>query len=238
MKIRCVIVDDEQLARQLLNSYVDKLPQLEVVAQCKNAMEVLEVIQNEHIDLLFLDIQMPDLTGLDLVKTMRNPPAIIFTTAYKEHALEGFELNAVDYMLKPVSFDRFVKGVNKAIELLELRNGHTVDEPKEIEKPTPQPEFITLKADHRIYKVKLDDILYIEGLREYVSFFTTKQKIITLESLKRLEEVLPSHFLRVHKSYIVNRNKVESLYGNQLEIDGKHIPIGKSYKEEVVKKVF
>lgn len=232
MKIKCVIADDEQLARQLLKSYVDKLPQLELVAMCKNAVEVLSVLQQNSVDLLLLDIQMPDLTGIDLLKTVQYPPKVIFTTAYKEYALEGFELNVVDYMLKPIAFDRFVRGINKVQEQLTPKTIVPKPEP-EVEK-SPSKNYISVKADHKIYKLNFSDIIYIEGMREYVAFHTSDNKILTLESLKNLEQTLPNQFMRVHKSFIVNKEKIQSLSGNQIEVNGNSIPVGKSYKKEVL----
>ena len=233
MKIKCIIADDEQLARQLLKGYVEKLPHLELVAECKNAVEVLSVLQDQPVDLMLLDIQMPDLTGIDLLKAVQNPPMVIFTTAYKEYALEGYELNVVDYMLKPISFDRFIRGVNKAQDLVKLKNGGIAQKSEPVQESSRQ--YISVKADHKLYKIDCQDILYIEGMREYVAINTKDKKIMTLESLKKLEEILPSEaFIRVHKSFIVNKNQIQSLNGNQLELKDKMIPVGKSYKREVL----
>jgi len=227
-------VDDEQLARTLLKQYVDKSPQLELVAECKSPLEAMEFLRNTKIDLMFLDIQMPDLLGTEMLKVIPNKPLVIFTTAYKEYALEGFELDVVDYMLKPISFERFIQGVNKVEKRILSQNT-----PTETPAISNKKDYITLKSEHKIYKVKHDDILYIQGLKEYVTFFTTDQKIITLESLKKLENLLPSDkFLRVHKSYIINKDKVSALSGNELEITKVKIPIGKTYKEVVLEKVF
>jgi len=235
--IKCLIVDDEQLARNLLEGYVDKTPQLELVASLKNPVEAAAVIQREQIDLLFLDIQMPDLMGTDLLKSLPKKPATIFTTAYKDYALEGYELDVVDYLLKPIPFDRFLKAVNKAVNGIEQIRGGNTASPEAA--PDPTSEYVSLKADHRIYKVRLADILYIEGLKEYVTYYTTEGKIIVLQSLKHLEVSLPSQkFMRVHKSYIINKDRVKSLYGNQLEIGEKKIPIGQSYKEQVLQSLF
>lgn len=238
MEIKCIIVDDEQLARNLLESYVKKVPQLTLVRSCKNSMEAIECLQNEDIDLMFLDIQMPDLTGVELLQTLAEKPVVIFTTAYKEYALEGYQLDVIDYMLKPISFERFVQGVNKATEQIKLKTfTHKKEEKEPATKPTK--DYITLKADYKVYKVKYDDILYIEGLKEYVTFYTENQKTVVLESLKHLEDILPSQkFMRVHKSYIINKDKVTSLYGNQVEIVDKYIPVGKTYIDEVKKVLF
>ncbi|MBN2173931.1 MAG: response regulator transcription factor [Bacteroidales bacterium] len=238
MLIKCVIADDEQYARKLLADYVTRVPGLELAGQCKNAMDVIKTLHNQPVDLLFLDIQMPDMTGVELLKTLSSKPVVIFTTAYKEYAIEGYELDVIDYMLKPISFERFMQGVNKAVDFIRMKKNqkdpHILSIPSE-----PVSETINLKADYKIYRVKLDDILYIEGLKEYVSVFTIIKRYIVLESLKRLEEILPAgRFMRVHKSYIVNIKKINALYGNTIEMGDKEIPIGKLYAEEVKKKLF
>jgi len=238
MKINCIIVDDEQYARKLLAGYIEKLPNMELVKQCKNSIEAMQALQENEIELMYLDIQMPDLTGVEFLKTLKSKPVVIFTTAYQEYALEGYELDVIDYMLKPISFERFVQGVNKAMDFIKLKNRQT-----HIPPSTPQEkltkDFINLKADYKIYKVKHNDILFVEGLKEYVTFYTKAKKYIVLESLKNLEEKLPSvQFMRVHKSYIVNIEKIDSLYGNIIEIGDKEIPIGKSYADEVKRILF
>ncbi|MEN8120547.1 MAG: LytTR family DNA-binding domain-containing protein [Bacteroidota bacterium] len=238
MVINCLVVDDEQLARGLLESYIAKIPYLELKKSCKSALEAMECLQKSNIDLMFLDIQMPDLTGIEFIQTLNKKPLVIFTTAYKEYALDGYTLDVIDYMLKPISFERFLQGTNKALEQIKLLA--TATAPKVIQDNRKQSEdFIQLKSNHKIYKVKHKDILYIEGLKEYVTFYTIEKKIVVLESLKKLEETLPKNlFIRIHKSYIVNTDKVESLYGSQLEINDKYIPIGKIYFEKVKKALF
>lgn len=238
MEINCIIVDDEQYARKLLAGYIEKIPNLKLVKQCRNSFEAMEALQDSKIDLMFLDIQMPDLTGVEFLKTLKHKPTVIFTTAYQEYALEGYELDVIDYMLKPISFERFIQGVNKAFEIVKLKNnqdqGLQKNNVPKVEKQTP--DFIYLKADYKSYKVKYTDILYIEGLKEYVTYYTKERKYIVLESLKKLEETLPpNQFKRVHKSYIVNTNNITSFYGNIIEIGDQEIPIGKSYAEEVKK---
>ena len=234
MEIKCLIVDDEQLARKLLQEYIAKMPNLELAGQCKNPLEAMEVLGKTPVDLMFLDIQMPELTGVEFLKTMQKRPVVIFTTAYSEYALEGYELDIVDYLVKPFSFERFVKAINKASEYIQLKS-----RPQAVNAPEASQEFISVHADHKIYKLKLDDIEYIEGLKEYVSYFTKDKRIIALESLKYLEATLPhDRFIRVHKSYIVPINKIKSLDGNQVEIGQKMIPVGRSYKDEVMRVVF
>lgn len=232
MKINCIIVDDEQLARVLIEDFVSKVGFLNFVGSFKNPLDALAHMKKEVVDLVFLDIQMPDLTGIDLVKSMSKAPQIIFTTAYPEYALDGFELNVTDYLLKPFSFNRFLQAVNKVADL------HQRLSPKGT--VTVPDQQITIHADHKIYKILLKDILYIEGLKEYVSYYTKNgQRIIALQSLKSLEMSLGNAgFIRVHRSYIVPIGKIETLEGNQLRIGEKLIPVGRSYKDQLLKRVF
>lgn len=230
--MKCIIIDDEQLARNLVESYVKKVPFLELVGCYKNGIEALAPLENESIDLVITDIQMPDLLGTELIKSLSQKPLVIFTTAYQEYALEGFELEAVDYLLKPFSFDRFLKSVQKAKELFELRNINT-------EKPHFKTNYLTVKADHKLYKILYTDIKYIEGMREYVSFHISTGRITALMSLKSLEDQLPSdQFMRCHKSFIVNKNIVTALESGNLLIGDKSIPIGQSYKDRVIEEIF
>ena len=230
MKIKCIVIDDEFLARKLLDDYISKLPYLDLIAKCSGALEAMDVLQNESIDLMFLDIQMPDLTGIDFLKSLKSKPVVIFTTAYPDYALDGYALDVIDYLLKPISFERFVQAVNKATEQIKLMKGQNNDGTN---------GFITLKSEHRIHKVDYDNILYIEGLKEYVIFHLKQGKrIITLEALKNLEKLLPGNFMRIHRSYIINKNEVRSLYGNMVEIGDQKIDIGKTFKEKVITQLF
>lgn len=235
MNYTCLIVDDEQLARKLLQEFVSKVPALELKGMCKNPLEAMEIMNTQAIDILLLDIQMPELTGVEFLKTLKNRPATIFTTAYSEYAIEGYQLDVIDYLVKPFSLDRFIMAINKAMEFIDLRRkakaaGSAVNN---------ETEHLLLHADHKIYKVKLNDILYIEGLKEYVSYYTREKRIIVLQSLKSIEESLPSdRFIRVHRSYIVPIDRIKTLDGNQVQIGEKLIPIGRSYKEDVLKRVF
>ena len=230
MKIKCIIIDDEYLARKLLADYVSKLPNLELVAVCSNATEAMDILRNNTVDLMFLDIQMPDLTGIEFVKSLDNKPIVVFTTAYSEYAIDGFELNAIDYLLKPISFERFFKAANKASTQIKLLTNNANSTAK---------SYITIKSEHRIHKVDYDNITHIEGLKEYVIFHLKEGKrIITLEALKKLELILPNNFLRVHRSNIINKDFVKSLYGNMIEIEDQKISIGKTYKDIVLKELF
>jgi DNA-binding LytR/AlgR family response regulator len=229
--MKCIIVDDEPLAVDIITSFVEKVPHLELCASTNNALEAIELIAKHDADLVFLDIQMPNLSGIELVKTLNNPPLIIFTTAYSNYALDGFELNAVDYLLKPIPFDRFIKAVNKAMELFRLRNT-TINH--EVKKETEtEPDFIMVKADYSMVRIGLDQILYIEGLKDYLKIVLANGKpILTLNSLKNYEERLPqSKFIRVHRSYIVAVNKIESIQKHRIIIGKDRIPIGDNFKE-------
>jgi len=235
MSYTCLIVDDEQLARRLLQEFVTKVPMLELAGMCKNPLEAMEVLNSKRIDIMFLDIQMPEITGVEFMKSLQHKPATIFTTAYSEYALEGYQLDVIDYLVKPFPLDRFIKAVNKAIDFIDLKKSAN----KKDQKKSMDSNHLLLRADHKIYKVALEDIQYIEGLKEYVSYYTNEKRIIVLQSLKSIEESLPSDkFIRVHRSYIVPIDKIKTLDGNQVQIGDKLIPIGRSYKEDVLKRVF
>jgi DNA-binding LytR/AlgR family response regulator len=233
MKIRCLVIDDEYMARLLLENYIQKLPQLELVSLCEDAIEALNMIKKEKIDVVFLDIQMPNLTGLEFLHTLQQKPIVIFTTAYSEYALEGFRLDAVDYLLKPFSFERFVQAVNKASHYLSFQHNNNNQTATSIPvAEIKEPRQLFVKSDGKLIKVRFDEIMYIEGLKEYVSIYTPDSRIITLQSLRNLETLLPqSKFLRIHKSYIIALDKIQAVIGNQVEIHKKLIPIGASYKE-------
>ena len=228
--IRTLIVDDEPLALDIMETYIDRLPDLELVAKCDNAIDANEILQKEKIDLLFLDIQMPQMTGLELVKSLSNPPKLVFTTAYEEYAIDGFELNAVDYLMKPIAFDRFMKAVNKVKESLGQKGA---------QQQASDDDFFFVKADKKLIKIHFSEILYIEGLKDYVIIKKEQGRVIALQTMKSLESKLPSNiFMRVHRSYIVNIKKIKAIIGNAIEIlesgQAKHIPIGKNYKDDLI----
>lgn len=231
-----IIVDDEPLAREVLETYISKFPGLRLIASCQNAIEAFETLNAEKVDLMFLDIQMPQISGIDFLKTLSNPPKVIFTTAFSNYALDGYELNVVDYLLKPIAFDRFVKAINKAMDLLKKpKNVLSSDSQEEEENEEEKPDYIFVKADKKLIKVKFEDIFYIEGLKDYVILHTPSGRIVTLQTMKSLEEKLPSEiFMRVHRSYIVNLNKIDVMEGNMLEVNKKTVPIGKNYKDELL----
>ncbi|MEG0949337.1 MAG: LytTR family DNA-binding domain-containing protein [Bacteroidales bacterium] len=238
-KYRVLIVDDEFLARKLLAGYVSKIDSLELVASCANAFEAMTYLQREQIDILLLDIHMPDITGLELVRSMKNMPAVIFTTAYSEYAIDSYELGAVDYLLKPIGFPRFFQAINKAIEKTGRHGGAESSIPDAaITEDTldikPTQDFLTVKADYKIYKINYSDLIYIEGQHEYVTFHTSTRRITALYSLKNLEEQLPSdQFLRIHKSYIISFHHIEDIEGNNVTVAGTKLPIGGSYRDNL-----
>jgi len=232
-KIKCLVVDDEELARKLLETYISKLPNLELIAECKNPLEAIDVLQTKEIDLIFLDIQMPELTGVEFLKTLTKKPQIIFTTAYSDYALEGYTLDIADYLLNPFSLERFIQAVNKVDQRL---NSKKTTESTSISKAK---DHILVKSEHKIHRIKLSNILYIQSMREYVAYHTPEGRILSLNSLKKLEQDLPEdQFIRIHKSYIVAIDKIKTLEGNLVHIATEKLPIGAIYKEGVLTKVF
>lgn len=237
--INVIIVDDEPLAQDVLETYVEKVPDLNLVKKCNNALEANEALKTTEIDLMFLDIQMPQLTGIDFLKTLVNPPIVIFTTAYPNYAIEGFELNALDYLLKPISLDRFMKAVNKASEQIKIQRKISHNEDTLAETENPPENFTFVKADKKLVKVNYENVIYIEGLKDYVIIRQEEDRVITLQTMKSLEAKLPSDtFRRIHRSYIVNLNRINAIVGNMVEViekgKAKHLPIGKNYREDLL----
>lgn len=237
MAIRCAIVDDEFLARKYLSDYISKIPFLELVGDFNSPLKVMDAIKNKEIELLFLDIQMPDITGIEFLKNIEHRPKVIITTAYKEFALEGYELNVIDYLLKPFSFDRFLKAVDKAAVAQEEQNEAVQDREESAKQETSiYDDYIVIRADRKLYKINYDDLVYIEGQKAYVTFHTKTKNVTAIASLKDLEEKLPTEaFIRIHKSFIVSVKNIDSLEGNLLEINGQHLPVGKSFREGIEK---
>lgn len=230
-KLRCLIADDEPIARQILENYIEEIPYLDLVASCKNAFEVIEVLEEKAIDLLFLDINMPKFSGLSLLKTMRQKPKVIITTAYSEYAVEGFELSVTDYLLKPFSLERFLKAVIKCQE-----KESKIKEPVLIEKEEKQ-KLIFVKSDKKIIKLNFDEISHIEAYGNYIKIFTDKM-ILTPQTLSDFLKKLPNNFLRIHKSFVINFSKLKLIDGNQLVLQNElKLPIGKSYKRDVLDKI-
>lgn len=229
--INTIIVDDEPLAQEILEAHISNIPELNLVMKCSNALEANQALKEHDIDLMFLDIQMPQLTGVEFLRSLSHPPMVIFTTAYSEYAVEGFNLEALDYLLKPVSFERFLKSSNKAIEKFNKERVDTVT-------LDSGEDFFFVKSDKKMMKVFYRDILYIEGLKDYVIIRTETGRVITLQTMKSLEEKLPfDMFKRIHRSYILNLTKLEALEGNMVELtekgQKKQIPIGKNYRDQL-----
>lgn len=227
--IRCIAVDDEPLALDIIADYASKVPELSLVASTTNAIEALQLVQNGEIDLVFLDVQMPELTGIQFLKIINGRCDVILTTAYPQYALDGYELNVVDYLLKPIAFDRFYRSVQKVLN-------NKMHKAPEAAVPVMQQseavDFIFVKTEHKIQRVDLDDILYIEGLKDYISIFTSAERIVTLQNMKKMEEILPpNRFVRVHRSYIVALDKIGSIERGRIFISDKVIPVGDTYKD-------
>ena len=226
MKLKCLIVEDEPLARNLLSDYVKKVSYLELVEASSNPLRALEVLRNNQIDLMFLDIQMPEITGITLLKTLQKKPFVILTTAYSEYALESYDLDVVDYLLKPITFDRFLKALDKASQRI------TPAVAPEQGAPEPGSPFVFIKDGTKLVKINYDDILFVEGLKDYVTIVTKTQKIVSLQRLKSLETQLPADkFLRVHHSYIIAIKAVDTIHKGEVQIGTHFIPISDSYKK-------
>lgn len=232
--LNCIAVDDENLALDLIEDNIHKVPFLNLVKRCKNPFEAMEVLQNQEIDLIFLDIQMPGITGLQFLQTLTNSPMVIFVTAYKQYALEGFNLNVIDYLLKPIDFERFLKAVNKAAELHSLKHKTLVNEISTEGKTSA----IFVNADYSLVKIRTDEITFVEGLKDYVkiNLNSSTKPIVTRMTMKAIEEKLPSsEFFRVHKSFIVSLDKIESIRSLKIKIGNAQIPVSESYSEEFFK---
>jgi len=228
MKIKCLLVDDEPLAIKLIENHISKIDSLEVVAKCNNALKAFEILNTHEIDLMFLDIKMPNMTGIDFLKTLKNPPKTIFTTAYRDYAIESYDLEAVDYLLKPITFERFFKAIDRL-----LRENKKVES---IKKESTQNDYIIVKSGNKHHKIVRGDILYIESLKDYIKIHTTDDKyIVSKYKISDIEQdLMESHFLRVHRSYIININKINAFTINDIEVSSTEIPIGASYKDKVV----
>ena len=236
--INCIIIDDEPLARTGLKEYIADIDFLNLAGEFDNALSATSLLGSGGVDLLFLDIQMPKITGIDFFKTLKNPPPVIFTTAYPQYALEGFEVNALDYLVKPVSFDRFLKAALKAKEFYELRQDHRKLPITKEAMPGNTAAYFFIKADNQLVKIFLEDILFIEALQNYVTIQTASKKYISYLTIKSVEDYLPAdRFIKVHKSFIIAAAKVDSIDGNEIHIDQHRIPISRSLKDEVIDKL-
>src|SRR4026208_1655151 len=231
-KIKCLVVDDEPPAREILKQHIAGVEALELTGTCANAVEAISFLKDNPVDLIFLDIQMPQLLGTNFIRTLKSPPKVIFTTAFRKYALEGFELDAVDYLLKPISFERFLKGINKVMQINSPVE-HSSSPLKENSKEAAS-SFLYFRADRKMVKVFFNDILFIEALKDYIKIVTQNKTIITKYVLTTLAELLPAdEFLRVHKSYIVAINKIESYNADSIQIAKHELPIGRLYKYDV-----
>ncbi len=233
MTINCIIIDDEPLARAGLKEYIGDISFLNLLGSFDNALAATEIISSGNVQLLFLDIQMPRITGLEFFKTLKEPPAVIFTTAYSQYALDGFEVNALDYLVKPISFDRFLKASLKAKDFFEVRQVNTPES-----KADATGTHFFIKTDNKLVKIFYNDILFIEALQNYVTIHTTDKKYMSYLTFKSVEDYLPvSRFIKVHKSFIISAAKVESIDGNEIRIGQHRIPISRGLKDEVVEKL-
>lgn len=236
MNMRCLIIDDEPLAHEVILTYMADVPFLEKAGQCYLATEALTFLNKHAVDLIFLDIRMPKLGGLDFIRTLQLRPLIIVTSAYEEHALESFELEVCDYLLKPFRFDRFLKAVNRAQAQFNLRRQATVSGPGDALKTPDQPDFIYVKSDKKLVKVPLDEICYFESLGNYVKVWSDKKFLLTPRTMTGIEEQLPGkHFIRIHKSFIINKKHIHYIEGNLVHLkNGTQLPVGKNYRQLLV----
>lgn len=227
--INCLVVDDEPIARKGMLEHIKQIDFLNLIAECRSAIEATQWLQQKKIDVIFLDIQMPKLTGIDFVKNLQNPPLVIFTTAYPEYAIEGYELDILDYLLKPISFARFYKAAVKAYDYITLKNKYDFASPE---------DFFFIKCNQKIEKIKVSDVLYIEGMSNYIIVHTRQKNYITYLTFKGIEEQLPSHlFIRTHKSFLVFINAIQTIDGTELKLENTTLPISKSYKDEVMNRI-
>ncbi len=232
-KFNCLIVDDEPPAREVLRRYIQQIPMLGLAGECGNALQALVVLQQAPVDLLFLDIQMPQISGIDLIGTLKQPPKIVLTTAFEQYAVQAFELDVIDYLVKPIRFERFLKAVMKALPEHELSAAQ--QSPVAATEPV-NPAFLYFRADRKMVKVFLNDILYIESLKDYVKILTVRGTVVTRHAMTALEVMLPGAlFLRVHRSFIVALSKIDSFTQEEIDIQQKLIPIGKLYRQQVLK---
>jgi len=224
MILKTLVIDDEPLAQNIIRTYAEGVNSIEIKGYCSDAVEAMQILEKQSIDLIFLDINMPKLSGIEFLKTIKNPPLVILTTAYTDYAMEGYELNVLDYLAKPFSFARFLKAVQKAEQQFQL-----------IQKTitTEKPESVFIRSNKKTYQVKFSDIVYIEGLGDYIKIYTEKTHLVSNYTMKKMEELLPENdFFRIHKSHIVNMKKVISIEGNMIELPNIKLTIGDSYRTE------
>jgi len=233
MKVQCVVVDDEPLAIEVIKSHIAKIDSFEIIASCNNAMEAFQIITQKQVDLLFLDIQMPGMKGTDFLKNLTNPPKVILTTAYREYALDGYELDVVDYLLKPISYERFFKAANKYLQL--VKTGFA----KHPEEEVPSDEkFVYIHVNKKVHKVLFEDIIYAESIKDYISITTTTGKIVAKYTITAFENLLPpADFIRIHRSFIIALKKIKSFTSHTVEVEKTELPIGRNYQPQVFSKL-
>lgn len=232
MKLRCIVVDDEPLAIEKLNGYVQKVPFLELQASFQSGLDALQYLKDNTTDLLFLDIQMDDLTGIQLLEVLKNKPQVVFTTAYSEYAIKGFELEVTDYLLKPISFERFLQSVNRIYDKLNLKKTTEVPADTTTVNTTPAPDFMFVKTEYRMEKVKFADVHYVEGMKDYLRIVSPDKRIMTLTNFKNMLSMLPEkQFCRIHKSYIINLSKIQSIEKSHVVVLNERLPIGDSFRK-------
>jgi DNA-binding LytR/AlgR family response regulator len=226
--IKCIIVDDERLAQQVIQNHLQKISGFQIVAVCNNAIEAATALRNFEVDLIFLDIQLPGITGLNFLRSLSDPPLVILTTAYAEYAVESYEFSVIDYLLKPISFERFKKAINK------INDGRLFVQ-NNLEKDNTSSEHIFIKSGNKFFKINFPEIIYIEAMKDYLKIHTNEYKLVTLQTMSEMEKILPpKQFIRVHKSFIVAVAHIKSVYGNSIEMEKTTIPIGISYKNNVM----
>ena len=231
MKIKAILVDDEPHAIEVLDNYLRNFNEIEIVARCQDAIQAFQVLQQQKVDLMFLDVKMPGLTGTELLRSLKTPPKVVFTTAYQDYAVEGFDLNAVDYLLKPIPFERFLRAMDKVFTGLNVANQSVSIAQKAA--VSNQDVFLYLKVDRKMVKVNVIDILWVESLRDYIKVVLKDKVLITKQKISLLEELLPEDsFIRVHRSFIVAMDKVESYHAHKIEIAGKELPIGRNFRND------
>jgi DNA-binding LytR/AlgR family response regulator len=226
--IKCIIVDDERLAQQVIQNHLQKIPGFQIMATCNNAAEAAAALRNFEVDLIFLDIQLPGITGLHFLRSLIDPPLVILTTAYAEYAVESYEFNVIDYLLKPISFERFKRAINKLTDdRIFFQNN--------LEKMPPSTEHIFIKSGSKFFRINFPEIQYVEAMKDYLKIHTADFRLVTLQTMGEMEKILPSkQFIRVHKSFIVGVSHIRTVYGNSIELEKTTIPIGISYKTNVM----
>ncbi len=237
MNMKFLIVDDEPLAQQVIEQYAEDIPTIDIIGKCESAFDAMEFLYNNEVDLLFLDINMPKLSGMDFLKSLKNPPIVIVTTAYRDYAVESYDLDVVDYLKKPFSFERFYKAIQKAQEKFKFSQKMYKTAVSANQQPKEE-DYIFVKADGKIHKVDYNSILFIEAFGDYVKIFTIDSKVLSSQTMKTMEDILPKNmFIRVHRSYIISIDKINSITGNTVQIKDHEIPVGKSYRSSFFKKI-